>query len=161
MDAQPISRSGYEKIREEIRELEEVQLPAVTERIKRAREEGDLKENAEYHAAREQQGYIRAKISQLRTKLAGCRIVEKSDMPKGVVAFGSVVTVKDLSDGLEEQYELVGPGEEDYDGDVMKILTSSPIAQAMLGKKVGDRFETEVPAGTLKFEIIDIRDPDV
>ena len=161
MDAQPISRSGYEKIRDEIRELEEVQLPAVTERIKRAREEGDLKENAEYHAAREQQGYIRAKISQLRTKLAGCRIVEKSDMPKGVVAFGSVVTVKDLSDGLEEQYELVGPGEEDYDGDIMKILTSSPIAQAMLGKKVGDQFETEVPAGTLKFEIIEIRDPEL
>jgi len=160
MDQHPISRAGYEKIREEIRELEEEQLPAVTERIKLARDEGDLKENAEYHAAREQQGYIQAKISQLKTKLAGCRIVEKSDMPKGVVAFGSLVTVKDLSDGMEEQYELVGPGEEDYDGDIMKILTSSPIAQAMLGKKVGDEFETEVPVGILKFEITEISDAE-
>jgi len=156
MDPHPISRTGYDKIREEIRELEEEKLPAVTERIKLARDEGDLKENAEYHAAREQQGYIQAKISQLKTKLANCRIVEKSDMPKGVVAFGALVTVKDLSDGMIEQYELVGPGEEDYDGDIMKILTSSPIAQAMLGKKVGDKFETEVPVGTLHFEITEI-----
>ena len=156
MDLHPISRAGYDKIREEIRGLEEDQLPAVTERIKLARDEGDLKENAEYHVAREQQGYIQAKLSQLKSKLANCRIVEKSDMPKGVVAFGSLVKVKDLSDGMEEQYELVGPGEEDYDGDVMRILTSSPIAQAMLGKKVGDRFDTEVPMGTLSFEITEI-----
>ena len=158
MDLHPISRTGYDKIREEIRGLEDDQLPVVTERIKLARDEGDLKENAEYHAAREQQGYIQAKISQLKTKLASCRIVEKSDMPKGVVNFGSVVTVKDLSDGTVEEYELVGPGEEDYDGDIMKILTSSPIAVAMLGKKVGDKFETKVPVGTLSFEITAIGD---
>ncbi len=160
MNPHPISRAGYDKIREEIRALEENQLPAVTERIKLARDEGDLKENAEYHVAREQQGYIQAKVSQLKSKLANCRIVEKSDMPKGVVAFGSSVKVKDLSDGIEEQYELVGPGEEDYDGEVMKILTSSPIAQAMLGKKVGDRFDTEVPVGTLSFKITEIRHAD-
>ena len=153
MDPQPISQKGYNKIRDEIRDLEQVQLPAVAERIKQAREEGDLKENAEYHSAREQQGYIQAKIRQLKTKLAGCRIVDRSTMPKGVVSFGSRVTVKDLSDGMEEQYELVGPGEEDYDGDILKILTSSPIAQAMMGKKVEERFEAEVPAGTLNLEI--------
>lgn len=160
MDPQPISRSGYEKIREEIREMEDEQLPAVTERIKLARDEGDLKENAEYHAAREQQGYIQAKISQLKTKLANCRVVEKSDMPKGIVAFGALVTVKDLSDGMIEQYELVGPGEEDYDGDILKILTTSPMAQSMLGKKVGDEFETEAPIGTLRFEITEIQDAE-
>ncbi|MEZ6059923.1 MAG: transcription elongation factor GreA [Planctomycetaceae bacterium] len=160
MDRQPISREGYEKIREEIRELEDVQMPAVTERIKVAREEGDLKENAEYHAAREQQGYIQAKINQLKTKLAGCEIVDRSAMPKDVVAFGSRVTVRDLSDGLEEMYELVGPGEEDYDGDVMKILTSSPIAQSMLGKKVGEEFEAEIPKGTLRLQVIAIGDPE-
>lgn len=160
MEPQPISQAGYNKIREEIMDLEDVQLPAVTERIKLARDEGDLKENAEYHAAREQQGYIQAKINQLRTKLAGCRIVDRSDMPKGVVSFGSRVTVKDLSDGMEEMYELVGPGEEDYDGDVMKILTSSPIAQAMLGKKIGDQFEAEVPVGQLHLQITAIEDAD-
>ena len=81
-------------------------------------------------------------------------------MPKGIVGFGSRVTVKDLSDGMEEMYELVGPGEEDYDGDVMKILTSSPVAQAMLGKKVGDEFEAVVPVGTLNLQIMAIEDAD-
>ncbi len=156
MERQPISREGYDKIREEIRNLEEVDMPAVTERIKVAREEGDLKENAEYHAAREQQGYLQAKINQLKSKLAGCYIVEKSDMPKDIVAFGARVTVKDLRDDMEEAYELVGPGEEDYSGDVMKILTSSPIAQALLGKKVGEKLEVDIPAGKLRLEIMAI-----
>ena len=72
--------------------------------------------------------------------------------------YGSRVTVKDLSDGMEEIYELVGPGEEDYDGDILKILTSSPLAQSMLGKKVGDQFEAEIPAGVLKMEVVTIED---
>lgn len=159
MERQPISREGYDKIREEIRGLEEVDMPAVTERIKVAREEGDLKENAEYHAAREQQGYLQAKINQLKSKLAGCYIVEKSDMPKDIVAFGTRVTVRDLRDDMEEAYELVGPGEEDYTGDVMKILTSSPIAQALLGRKAGDRIEVDIPAGKLRLEIVAIDNP--
>lgn len=156
MDRQPISREGYEKIREEIRVLEEVDMPAVAERIKTAREEGDLKENAEYHAARESQGYMQAKINQLKTKLSHCYIVEKSDKPKETVVFGAKVVVKDLKDGSEESYELVGPGEEDYDGDVMKILTTSPIAAAMIGKRVGETFELEVKKGTLRMEILSI-----
>lgn len=159
MDRQPISREGHDKIREEIRVLEEVDMPAVTERIKVAREEGDLKENAEYHAAREQQGYLQAKINQLKSKLAGCYIVEKTELPGDLVVFGARVTVKDLRDEMEEAYELVGPGEEDYDGDVMKILTSSPIAQAMLGKKIGDRIEVDIPAGKLNLEIVGIAAP--
>ena len=85
--------------------------------------------------------------------------MDKADMPKGVVTYGSQVKVKDLSDGMDEVYELVGPGEEDYDGDILKILTSSPLAQAMLGKKVGDQFEADIPAGTLKLEVVEITDP--
>jgi transcription elongation factor GreA len=118
--------------------------------------EGDLKENAEYHAARETQGYTQAKINQLKTKLSNCFIVERTDGPKDTVGFGSTVKVRDLSDDMEEAYELVGPGEEDYDGEVMKILTSSPIATAMLGKKVGDRIEVEIPRGKLRMEILGI-----
>ena len=157
MERQPISREGYDKIREEIRVMEDIDMPAVTERIKVAREEGDLKENAEYHAAREQQGYLQAKINQLKSKLSGCYIVERTDGPKDSVAFGTRVTVKDLSDDMEEAYELVGPGEEDYSGDVMKILTSSPIAQGMIGKKVGDLVEVDLPTGKLlKLEIMAI-----
>lgn len=156
MDREPISREGYDKIREEIRVLEEVEMPAITEKIALARSEGDLSENAEYHGQREAQGMLQAKINQLRSRLARCYIVDRADMPKGIVNFGATVTVKDLDDGSEEKYELVGPGEEDYSGEVMKILTSSPIAESMLGKKVGDQVEVEVPAGTLRMEIVQI-----
>lgn len=160
MERQPVSREGYEKLREEIRRLEEDVMPGVREAIKNARAEGDLSENAEYHGQRETQGMLQAKINQLKSKFASCYIVDRSDMPKGVVTFGSIVTVKDLSDGSEEQYELVGPGEEDYSAEPMKILTNSPIAGGLSGKKVGDRVEVEIPSGTLNLEITQIADGD-
>ena len=158
MERQPITREGYDKLREEIRHLEEEEMPRITEQIAQARAEGDLSENAEYHGQREAQGLLQAKINQLRSKLASCYIADKSSMPKGVVTFGSIVTVRDLDDGSEEKYELVGPGEEDYEGEIMKILTTSPIAQGLLGKKVGDRTEVVIPRGTLRMEITEIVD---
>ena len=109
MERQPISREGYEKIREEIRVMEAVDMPAIAERIKTAREEGDLKENAEYHAARETQGYTQAKINQLKTKLSNCYIVERTDGPKDTVAFGAIVKVKDLSDDWKKRTNLWAP----------------------------------------------------
>ena len=156
MERQPISREGYDKLREEIRILDEIEMPAIAERIKTAREEGDLKENAEYHEARQAQGLMQAKINQLKSKLASCYIAERSEGPKSAVEFGAKVKVRDLSDDAEEMYELVGPGEEDYEGDVMKILTTSPIGTAMLGKKVGDRIEVAIPRGKLRMEILTI-----
>ncbi|MDF1745304.1 MAG: transcription elongation factor GreA [Gimesia sp.] len=158
MDRHPISQEGYDKLREEIRFLENERMPEIVQGIADARAEGDLKENTEYHAQREAQGMTQAKINQLKTKLANCYIADKSTMPKGVVTFGSVVTVKNLDDGLEEKYEFVGPGEEDYLTEVMKILTSSPLAVGLLNKKVGDKVEVEVPSGTLRFEIVQIDD---
>jgi len=159
MEKQPISREGYDKLREEIRRLEEEEMPLVAQRIADARAEGDLSENAEYHGQREAQGLLQAKINQLKSKLANCYIADKASMPKGIVTFGSVVTVKDLKDGSQEKYELVGPGEEDYDGDIMKILTSSPIAQGLIGTKVGDSVEVVIPSGTLRMEVVAIDDP--
>ena len=159
MDRQPISREGYEKLREEARILEEEEMPKIREAIKNARAEGDLSENAEYHGQRETQGMLQAKINQLKSRLANCYIVDRSEMPKGEVTFGAIVTVKDLSDGSEEQYELVGPGEEDYTAEPLKILTSSPIAAGLIGKKAGDTTEVEIPAGRLKLEIVAIEDP--
>lgn len=158
MERQPISREGYDKLREEIRRLDEIEMPKIADRIAQARAEGDLSENAEYHGQREAQGLLQAKINQLKAKLASCYIVDRADMPKGVVAFGSVVTVRNLDDGLEEKYEMVGPGEEDYTGEVMKILTSSPLAQGLMGKKVGDVVEVDVPRGKLRMEITGIQD---
>ena len=156
----PISREGYDKLREEIRHLEEDVMPVITAAIAEARAEGDLKENTEYHGQREAQGMTQAKINQLKTKLASCEIVDKATLPKGVVTFGSTVTIKDLDLGDLETYEFVGPGEEDYTGDIMKIMTSSPLATALSGKKVGDQVEIDVPRGTLKLEVVEIVDFD-
>ncbi len=158
MDKQPITREGYDKLREEVRILEDIEMPQIAEAIAEARSEGDLKENAEYHGQRERQGMMQAKINSLRGKLASCYIVDKSTLPKGVVTFGTRVTVKDLKFDDLEKYEFVGPGEEDYGSDVMKILTTSPLATAMMGKKVGDIVEFEAPRGTQKYEIAEIEE---
>lgn len=156
MNRQPITQEGYDKILAEIKEIEEVTLPACVEALAEARDEGDLKENAEYHGQRERQGMLNAKLAQLKSRLNGCYIADKSAMPKGVVVFGATVTVKDLEYGDEEQYEFVGPGEEDYDCEPMKILTNSPLAQAMLNKKVGDIAEANTPNGVVRLEIVKI-----
>lgn len=158
MDRQPITREGYDKLRKEIQHLDEVVMPDIAQRIADARSEGDLKENAEYHGQREEQGRVQAKINQLKAKLASCYIVEKADMPKGQVTFGSTVTIKDLDLDEEETYEFVGPGEEDYDGPVMKILTTSPIAVALMGKKEGDKVEITLPRGSMNVEVVKIVD---
>ena len=158
MDRQPITREGYDKLKAEIREIETVLLPRCLEALKTAREEGDLSENAEYHSQRETQGMLKAKVAQLKGKLANTRVVEKGEIGGGEVAFGCVVTVKD-SDGDEERYELVGPGEEDYMAEPMKILTGSPIGEALMGLKVGQKAEVELPAGTTTLEVLNVEAP--
>jgi len=160
MDKQPISREGFDKLKEELRRYEQDDMPRISQAVADARAEGDLRENAEYHGQREAQGLLQAKINQLKTKLANTYIVDRADMPKGVVAFGSLVTVKDLAYGDEEQYEIVGPGEEDYESDILKILATSPIALGMMGKKVGDTFEFEAPRGLQKYKILAIDVPE-
>jgi len=158
MQRQPISQQGYAKLSEDIRRLENEEMPKIAERIAQARAEGDLSENAEYHGQREAQAMLQAKINQLKSRLANCEIVDKSTMPKGIITFGSTVTVKDLDTGDDETYEFVGPGEEDYSGEIMKILTSSPLAQGLLQKKIGDLVEVEIPKGTLRLEVLTILD---
>ena len=153
-DLIPMTRTGYEKIKAEVEHLDSVEMPAIARRIAEARSEGDLSENAEYHGARESQGMLQAKINLLRDKLARAAIVDASKFPKGEVAFGSTVVVKDLDFGDEETFQLVGGGEEDYDAG--KILVTSPLAQGLLGKKVGDTAEIPVPKGKMRFEILSI-----
>lgn len=158
MERIPTTREGYDKLREEVRQLEDVEMPKIAQKIAEARAEGDLSENAEYHGQREAQGLLQARINRLKDKLNNSYIVDKAALPKGVVAFGAIVTVKDLADGSEEKYEFVGPGEEDYSGDVMKILTSSPLAKSMLGKKPGDQVDVPLPKGSRKLEIVAINE---
>jgi transcription elongation factor GreA len=154
-DLIPMTRKGYEKIKAEVEHMENVEMPAIAKRIAEARSEGDLSENAEYHGARESQGMLQAKINLLRDKLARATIMDPSKMPKGEVTFGSIVVVKDLDFGDEETFELVGAGEEDYD--VGKILVTSPLAQGLIGKKIGEKADIAAPKGAMRFEILDIR----
>lgn len=154
-DPIPMTREGYKKIKAEVDHLEHEEMPAIAEKIGAARLEGDLSENAEYHAARESQGLLQAKINLLKDKLSRASIVDTANLPKDEVVFGATVKVKDLDFDDEEEFTLVGAGEEDYD--TGKILVTSPLAQGLVGKKVGEQVEIEVPKGTMKFEILDIR----
>jgi transcription elongation factor GreA len=154
-DVIPMSRAGYEKLMAELKHMETVEMPQVAERVAEARSAGDLKENAEYHGARESQGMLQAKINLLRDKLSRASIVDPSALPKDEIVFGATVVVKDLDFGDTEVFTLVGAGDEDYDAG--KILITSPLAQGLVGRKVGERVEIPVPAGTMKFEVMEIR----
>lgn len=153
-DVVPMTREGYNKIKAEVERMEMVEMPEITRKLAEARAEGDLKENAEYHAQRENQGLLQAKINELKGKLARASIVDVSQLPKDEVVFGSTVTVRDLDYGDEEEFTLVGAGEDNYDEG--KILCTSPIGQGLMGKKVGDVAEIEVPVGIMKFEVVKI-----
>lgn len=150
----PMSNTGYDKLKAELKQLQDVEMPAIAKRIAEARAEGDLKENAEYHGARESQGMMQAKINQLSDKLSRAQIIDMASLPKGVVAFGSKVVVKDLDFGDKETFTLVGAGDEDYDEG--KILITSPLGQGLVGAKVGQKVEIDVPAGKMKFQILEI-----
>ena len=154
-DMVPMTRERYNQIRAEVERMETVEMPQITERIAEARAEGDLKENAEYHAQRENQGFLQAKINQLKQQLANAFIIDPSKVAKDEVGLLATVTVKDLDYQDEEQFTLVGVGDENYD--TGHILSTSPIGSALMGKKVGDQVEVAVPKGKLKFEILKIQ----
>jgi transcription elongation factor GreA len=153
-DRIPITREGYDKLKGELDRLQSRDMLEVTKRVAAARDHGDLSENAEYHAAREDQGMLQARIDLLRDKLNRAHIVDPSSLPKDTVVFGCTVKVKDLDIDDEEEFQLVGPGEDNPDQN--RILTTSPIGQGLLGKRKGDVAEIEVPRGTIRFEVIDI-----
>ena len=154
-DRIPMTRAGYEKLRAEIDHLNSVEMPKLAARVAAARSEGDLSENAEYHGARESQGMMQAKINMLADKLARAVIVERAKEANGEVVFGATVVVKDLKYNEEEVYVLVGAGEEDFD--TGRINVASPLAQGLLGKRVGETVSIQVPAGTMRMEILEVR----
>lgn len=154
-DRIPMTRTGYNKIKAEVEQYENEDMPKIAQRIADARAEGDLKENAEYHGARESQGMLQAKINQLKGKLSLADIIDTSNLPKDEVAFSATVKVLDTDLDEEEEITLVGAGEEDYD--TGKYLCTSPIGKGLLGSKVGDEVEIEVPKGSINFKILEIR----
>ena len=155
VDRVPMTQTGYNKKKADLERLQNEEMPIIEKRIAEARAEGDLKENAEYHGARESQGFLQAKINQLRDELGRAVLIDPSKLPRDEVVFGCTVVVNDLDLDDEEEFTLVGAGEEDYM--TGKILITSPLAQGLVGKKIGDKVEIEVPAGTTRFEILDIR----
>jgi transcription elongation factor GreA len=158
MERIPMTREGYEKLKADLDRMENVDMVQVAKRIAAAREMGDLSENAEYHAAREDQGHLLARINGLKDKLGRAYIVDRSTLPTDAVVFGARVRVKDLDLGEEEVFELVGPGDEDYNQN--KILTTSPIGQGLLGKKRGEVAEVQAPMGKIRFEVLEISFPE-
>src|SRR5689334_6675316 len=118
----PMTRDGYEKRKAQLDQMQNVEMIEVAKRIAAARELGDLSENAEYHAAREDQGMLQARIDSLKDTLNRAYIVDRTNLPADTVVFGASVRIKDLASGEEETYQLVGPGQEDYDNN--KILTT-------------------------------------
>ena len=150
----PMTQEAYNKRREEVNHMENVEMPKIAEKIAEARAEGDLKENAEYHAQREAQGMLQAKINELKSRLSRATIVDPSKIPQDEVAFGATVTVLDVDLDDEEKITLVGDGDEDYDNG--KYLITSPIGKGLLGKKKGELAEIPVPKGVINFKILDI-----
>ena len=150
----PMTKEGYDKIKARIEEMENEEMPEILERLAAARAEGDLKENAEYHGARESQGMLQAKINQLKTKLANATIIDPSKIDRSQVGFGAKVTVFDVDMDEEEVYILVGAGEEDYDAG--KINVASPVGQALVGSKEGETVDVPIPKGTIEYKILKI-----
>jgi transcription elongation factor GreA len=150
----PMTREGYDKKKAELDRMMNIEMIEVAKRIATAREMGDLSENAEYHAAREDQGMLQARIERLNSDLSQAMIIDRSTLPTDVVVFGAKVTVKDLDHSDTEIFQLVGPGDEDYNTN--KILTSSPIGQGLLGKKIGEVVKIQVPMGTLRYQVVAI-----
>lgn len=148
-----ITKNGREKLEAELKALKE-KRQQISQAIGDARAFGDLRENSEYHAAREAQALNEAKIRQLEDKLARAILIDEGKLPNGIIVILSKVKLRDLDSGDIEEYTLVGEGQSDpYNG---KILVTSPLAQGLLGHKNGDTVSIEVPAGKLNYEILEI-----
>lgn len=156
-DPIPMTRQDYNKLKDDVERMESFDMIEITKRVAEARAMGDLSENAEYHAAREDQGMLQARIYDLKNKLSRAQIYDLSSQPRDQVVFGSRVKVRDVDMDDEEVFELVGPGSDNPDQN--KILATSPIGQGLLGKKIGDTAEIDVPMGKLRFEVVDISFP--
>lgn len=156
MQKTPMTVHGAEKLREELTELKSVARPKVIQAIAEAREHGDLKENAEYHAAREQQSFIEGRIAEIEGKLSNAQIIDVTKMnANGKVIFGATVDLIEVDSGDEVTYQIVGDDEADIKAG--KISVSSPIARALIGKEVDDVAIVQAPGGEREYEIAEVR----
>ena len=149
-----MTKEGYKKKMEEIAYLENVKRPEISAAIAEARDKGDLSENAEYDAAKEAQGMLEMKISQLKDIVANARIIDESKLNTDVVSLLSTVKIKNVKNGMVLKYTIVSESEANLKE--MKIASATPIARGLMGHKVGDVVEVKAPAGLMQFEILEI-----
>ena len=155
MDKQPITVSGLEKLKEELIFLKEKKRPEIVAAIAEARSHGDLKENAEYHAAREQQSFCEGRIQDIEGKLSNAQIIDVTKMPNnGKVIFGATVTILNVDNDKETTYRIVGDDEADIKQNLISV--NSPIARGLIGKELDDMVNIKTPAGTVEYEIIEV-----
>ncbi len=156
MNKVPMTVRGHELLQAELKKLKSVDRPAVIQAIAEARAHGDLKENAEYHAAKDQQGFIEGRIKELEAKLSNLQIIDVTAIDaKGKIVFGSTVELLDQGSGEEISYKLVGEDEADIKQGLISF--ASPIARALIGKNEGDEISFSAPGGEKQFEVIEIR----
>ncbi len=152
MNKIPMTSHGMERLREELNQLKNTDRPRISKAIGEARELGDLKENAEYHAAREQQGFVEGRIQEIESKLSLAHVVDVSKINNnGKIIFGSTTQLFNLDNKKECKYQIVG--EDEADIKKFKISVSSPIARALIGKEVGDIVEVNTPKGVVEYEV--------
>jgi len=149
-----MTEDGYNKLKEELAELESVQRPAISKQIAEARDKGDLSENAEYDAAREAQGLLEMKIAILKDKIASARLIDESQIKTDAVQILTRVKLRNTKSGQEMTYTIVSESEANFKEGKLSVTT--PIAKGLLGKKVGEKAIISVPSGEMELEIIDI-----
>lgn len=156
MKRPPLTLKGAERLRDELEKLKTVDRPRIIEAIAEARAHGDLKENAEYHAAREQQGFVEGRIQEMEATLSYAEVIDVSKLQAGTrIVFGAIVDLEDEESGDKVTYQIVG----DIEADIKQrlIAVSSPIARALIGKSQGDSFEFQAPNGVKRYEIMAVR----
>ena len=155
MTRQPLTKAGADRLREELAQLKKVDRPKIIAAIAEARAHGDLKENAEYHAAREQQGFIEGRIQHLEYSISHAQVIDVAKLnPGDKVVFGATVTLSDEETAVETTYQIVGDVEADIKHN--RIAVSSPISRALIGREVGDVVVVRAPAGDKEYEIVDV-----
>ena len=156
MSRTPLTKEGEILIKEKLNNLKFTQRPEISQAIAEARAHGDLKENAEYHAAKELQGLVEAKISEIENALANAQVIDVKEIPEtGRVVFGATIKIYDIDNDTEISYKIVGNLESDPESGSISIDT--PIAKTLVGKFVGDEISIETPSGILNYEILDVK----
>jgi len=150
----PMTSEGYQRLEEELRHLKLNERPAIIRAIAEAREHGDLSENAEYHAARERQSFIEGRVAELEDKIARAEVIDVTKLSGKQVMFGATITVVDEDTDEKNSYQIVGPDEADVKAKRLSI--TSPLARAVIGKKVGDTVEVTTPNGSKSYEIVKV-----